>query len=266
MYDAYLKNVNITVTDGGYFAPEAEKAWHLDTHAAGIGKLYYIKEGACLITVEGKSYEGHPGDLFYIPAGARHSYSILKRPFKKYWMHLTATPAVGVLGEGCGAYLVRPDARALDTAFSHFCKAFGGRRIGDVLAVRAAAYSVLALYLDAAAPEGDGAPGGPLGEALCLMENSLSAPPKNRAHAERCHMHPTYFVRYFKAQTGHTPQAYLLKLRMERAGTLLRTSKKNISEIAECLGFYDGMYFSKVFKKYYSVAPSEYRRLYGRQE
>ena len=47
---------------------------------------------------------------------------------------------------------------------------------------------------------------------------------------------------------------------------LLRTSKKNISEIAECLGFYDGMYFSKVFKKYYSVAPSEYRRLYGRQE
>ena len=49
-------------------------------------------------------------------------------------------------------------------------------------------------------------------------------------------------------------------------GVELEPYKKNISEIAEYLGFYDGMYFSKVFKKYYSVAPSEYRRLYGRQE
>jgi lysophospholipase L1-like esterase len=49
-------------------------------------------------------------------------------------------------------------------------------------------------------------------------------------------------------------------------GVELEPYKKNISEIAECLGFYDGMYFSKVFKKYYPVAPSEYRRLYGQKE
>ena len=266
MYDAYLKNVNITVTDGGYFAPGPEKEWRLDTHAAGIGKLYYIKEGACRITVEGHTYEGHPGDLFFIPAGARHSYDILRRPFKKYWMHLVVTPEGGLLGEGCRVYLVHPDARTLDAAFSQFCKAFDGRRLGDALAVRAAAYTILSVYLDLVAPEVDDAPLGPLGEALRLMENSLPAPPSNRTLADLCHMHPTYFVRYFKAQTGHTPQAYLLKLRMERAGALLRTSRKNISEIAECLGFYDGMYFSKVFKRYYSVAPSEYRRLYGERE
>ncbi|MBO7762712.1 MAG: helix-turn-helix domain-containing protein [Clostridia bacterium] len=264
MQDSYLKNVNITVTDGGYFRPDEGMEWRLQTHAAGICKLYYIKEGACRITIEGHPYEGRPGALFFIPAGTRHSYEILRRPFAKYWMHITITPEGDFLLGDRPQHLVYPSAADLDTAFCQFCEMYGQKSMADLLGVRAAAFRVLSLYLRAASPGFAAAePRGRLGAVLRAMENRLSVPPKNSELAEIAHMHPTHFIRYFKAQTGDTPQGYLLKLRMERAGELLRTSRLNVSEIAERLGYYDGMYFSKVFKRYHAVSPGEYRRLYG---
>ena len=265
MHDLYLKNVNITVTDGGYFAPDEGVAWQIRMHAAGITKLYYIKEGACRITIEGRAYVGRPGGLFFIPAGARHSYELLERPFAKYWMHLTTSPEGSLfLGEG-QSYLVTPDASKADECFRRFCDLLGGRSVADLLAVRAVAFGLLSLYLRAAAPQGESCavPTGRLGEVLRLIENRLSQPLPNEALAEICHMHPTHFIRYFKAKTGYTPKAYIQKLRMDHAGELLRTSRHNVTEIAERLGYYDGMYFSKVFKKYHSLTPTEYRRLYG---
>ena len=266
MRDLYLRHVNITVTDGGLFTPDEGTEWRLGTHAAGISKLYYVTKGACSITMGAHTYEGRPGALFFIPAGTRHSYRILERPFSKYWMHLSFTPELE-LSPGEPIFSpVYPEKRALDAVFSRFCRRFGGERISDFLDVRAAAFEVLSLYFRALVPErvADALPGGRLGEVLKCIENNLQVPPSNARLAELCHMHEAHFTRYFKAEIGATPQSYILKLRMERAGELLRTSHLYISEIAERLVYYDGLYFSKVFKKYYSLTPTEYRRLYGR--
>lgn len=264
MYDLYLKNVNITVTDGGYFAPDEGVEWQLPMHAAGITKLYYIKEGACLITVEGRTYEGRAGAFFLIPAGTRHSYCIKERPFSKYWMHLSSTPEEALTAGAPPAYLTYPDKKALDTAFARFCRMRNGHTVADLFGVRSAAFEVLSVYFRTA--DGgvrDAVPAGWLGAVLRAMENRLSSPLSNAELAEIAHLHPTNFVRCFKAEIGATPQAYILKLRMERASELLRKSNLCIFEIAERLGYYDGMYFSKVFKKYYAIPPTEYRRLYG---
>ena len=264
----YLKNINIIVTDGGYFSPDEGVAWQLHTHTAGITKLYYIKEGACLITIEGHTYEGRAGAFFFIPARVRHSYCIKERPFSKYWMHLSSGPEGEPFPGTPEGYLAYPDTRALDAAFSRFCSMLGGDTVADLFGVRASAFEILSLYWRAVA-SGEGkeiGSAGRLGAVLRAMENRLSAPLSNTELAEVAHMHPTNFVRYFKAQIGATPKAYVQRLRMERAGELLRKSSLYISEIAERLGYYDGMYFSKVFKKYHSLTPSEYRCRYGEKE
>lgn len=51
----------------------------------------------------------------------------------------------------------------------------------------------------------------------------------------------------------------MLKLRMERAKELLENSDIKILDIAERLGYTDNHYFSKAFKNYYDVSPSQYR-------
>ena len=74
-----------------------------------------------------------------------------------------------------------------------------------------------------------------------------------------------YIRKLFKKEIGVYPSEYLLKERMALAGQLLssgisnRFSHYSISQIAEACGYSEPLYFSRVFKKYYGVSPSEYK-------
>ena len=58
---------------------------------------------------------------------------------------------------------------------------------------------------------------------------------------------------------GTTPAAFLRRLRMERAQTLLREGGHSMAEISYSIGFNDPHYFSKVFKKETGMTPTEFR-------
>ena len=53
---------------------------------------------------------------------------------------------------------------------------------------------------------------------------------------------------------------YLQKQRMLRAAELLKDEQIKVQDIAELLGFSDNNYFSKAFRKFYDMSPSEYRQ------
>lgn len=74
-----------------------------------------------------------------------------------------------------------------------------------------------------------------------------------------------YIRKLFKKEVGLTPHEYMTARRMERArdfilsGMSNRYSNYTVSQIAEMCGYSEPLYFSRVFKKYYGVAPSELR-------
>lgn len=74
-------------------------------------------------------------------------------------------------------------------------------------------------------------------------------------------MSPRYFCRAFCALTGKTPIAYLNYYRIEYAGEFIKLTDKTITEIAISCGFNDMSYFSKQFKRFKSVTPTQYRKL-----
>ena len=63
----------------------------------------------------------------------------------------------------------------------------------------------------------------------------------------------------FHSAFGISPQRYLLEQRMTAARQLLLDPYYNISEGASQVGFSNIFYFSRCFKKYHGVSPSEYR-------
>ena len=73
------------------------------------------------------------------------------------------------------------------------------------------------------------------------------------------HYSKAHLRRIFTEYAGMPPAEYLTHLRMEHAKTIIGDNDK-ISHIALCSGFYDARYFSRVFKKYFGIAPQKYRK------
>lgn len=68
-----------------------------------------------------------------------------------------------------------------------------------------------------------------------------------------------YISTCFKKHMGMTIMSYAKKIRIDRAKVLLLTSTESILEIGLTLGFHDQSHFSKVFKEYTNMTPSQYR-------
>jgi len=73
-------------------------------------------------------------------------------------------------------------------------------------------------------------------------------------------VHPNYLSRIFSEKFGYSPKHYLLKLKLKKACRLLMTTGLPVSVIAGSLGFEDQLAFSKLFKKEFSLSPTEYRK------
>ena len=72
----------------------------------------------------------------------------------------------------------------------------------------------------------------------------------------------TYFIRIFKQIIGIPPLKYYLGLKMEAAGTSLCNTTKTVKQIAEDFGYEDEFYFSRTFKQFRGMAPSEFRQFH----
>lgn len=80
--------------------------------------------------------------------------------------------------------------------------------------------------------------------------------------AQRINVSPAYLGQRFKAETGSTIKDYAAKRRLQLAKTRLLRSNDPIAIIASDLGFSDYSCFSRLFKKYAGISPSQYRKLH----
>jgi len=70
----------------------------------------------------------------------------------------------------------------------------------------------------------------------------------------------TYYIsRMFKKEMGKNFVDYLNELRIEKAKELLKDVRYKTYEVAEKVGIPDAHYFSRLFKKYVGITPTEYR-------
>ena len=96
-------------------------------------------------------------------------------------------------------------------------------------------------------------------EVKQYIDENYSASLSLDALAAQVHLSPSYFSKLFKREMGENLSTYILHTRIERARFLLRTTDKKAYEIAEAVGIYDPVYFSKIFKKVTGMKPKEYR-------
>lgn len=90
---------------------------------------------------------------------------------------------------------------------------------------------------------------------LLHLHNSLSM----REVAEQVNMSYSYFSKVFKQHMGQSFNAYLLKIRMEKALEYIEDPTIKVNEIAYKIGYANPSHFSRAFKQYTGSYPMEYR-------
>lgn len=68
-----------------------------------------------------------------------------------------------------------------------------------------------------------------------------------------------YLSRLFKRFGAITPHEYIMRLKLNKAASLLLTSNQSVKEVAGLVGFEDPYHFSRNFKKFHGLAPLHYR-------
>lgn len=83
--------------------------------------------------------------------------------------------------------------------------------------------------------------------------------------ARKLGYHRAHLTKLFKETTGMSPMQYLNKIRMKKAEKLLE-GDLTIAQVAASVGFNDPLFFTKQFRKWRGVSPSEFRKSRGGRE
>lgn len=92
-----------------------------------------------------------------------------------------------------------------------------------------------------------------------LIESELHTELTLQGVADRLFINASYLSRLFKQEMDQPFSSYLLTRRMERAKEALFQGER-VYEAAQAAGFRDVSYFTKVFRKYWGVTPSDWKR------
>lgn len=96
-------------------------------------------------------------------------------------------------------------------------------------------------------------------QLIRYMQDYYAEPMTLDTIAKAFHYSAPYLSKHFRRDTGSSIIDYLIGIRMNKAGTLLRHSGLSLREIAASVGYTDVSYFIRIFKKQTGVTPKQFR-------
>ena len=78
--------------------------------------------------------------------------------------------------------------------------------------------------------------------------------------AQAVELSAAHFSRMFRKSTGETPHQFLLRQRVERAKTMLRSADERVLDVAVACGFKSQQHFAQAFRRVCGISATEYRQ------
>jgi AraC-like DNA-binding protein len=229
--------------------------------------LLYCVNGQAEVEALGTTSPVGPGDLLCFLPGVRHAYrAIHSDPWTVYWTHFTGVQAAAYLRHaGLSRQQVLYHVGVRAALVSDFQSLLDARRNAhDLPAALQAAHGLRQLLCRLGAGTAPSAPSRSqlqIDRVQALMLRQLDGALRLDELAAAARLSRFQFAHEYQRQTGVSPIAHFIRLKMERATQLLDTTDLSVKEVAAALGYSDAYYFSRVFKKIVGFAPDRYRRL-----
>ena len=95
-----------------------------------------------------------------------------------------------------------------------------------------------------------------------IEENFLTQKISVSNLAEKCKISEAYLKKLFIKRFGVPPAKYIIQLKINYACDLLLYEKYSITQVAEICGYENIYYFSRQFKKYMGITPTDFIKKY----
>lgn len=234
--------------------------------------MTYVRSGSAKLRVENRVYDIPPGTVIFIPPLLEHDqYKDTDEETEFLWWHFTyrIQNAIDVL-----PFLRIPfiyplrDHRRFEDAFDELmlCQNPEDGHLPKVILQKAKSLELLYVLLDNAVGQaGADHPALPPAGFLSMLLKIATRPEANLSLAElakELHMNPTYVSNQFKKTFGKSPILLHREMKIAKAKSMLETGERTVADIGADLGFQDVQSFTRLFKKYAGISPSQYKRLF----
>lgn len=228
--------------------------------------IHYVSSGKGTYTVHGITYELEAGDAFLVRPNTEISYRAdNKEPWTYYWVGFAGADAGTILdatdfsgkadvirgisyGDQVKMHLIRIND-SFGNSFAHTVHMTGELYLLLTVLVENAA-AAAPVIIDEAEQ---------IRIALDYIDSRYSYPISVENIASYVGVSRSTLFRQFRKYLGISPKEYLDSYRIRRAEYLLRHTDLTIGSISVSVGYDNGLYFSKVFKKATGYTPSTYR-------
>ncbi len=263
-----------------------DKSWNYDNVISPFSRLYYIKSGKAIVHHHNQVFELKPGWLYLVPSFTYSRYKCDNR-MEQVYIHFLEEVGAGLSiynlkdfhYEAKASSLTRQlfeqllllnpdrslpkedpkvydnrrslsfiDARDINMPSHHYLETAGILKV------------LLAQFIKDKEAGTQAHRGNKITDMLYYISEHLHKELTVQHLAERCHMNPDYFSRFFKEQTGIRPLEFLQNRRIERAQILLSTTDDTLQQIADKVGLPNISYFSRLFTRITGKTASAYRK------
>ncbi len=98
-------------------------------------------------------------------------------------------------------------------------------------------------------------------KSIDFIERNINEDLKVEQLARDVSLSPKYFQKLFKAFTNYTPTKYIEKSKISKCKELLETTNLQVLDISAQMGYLNYETFSRTFKRYYAIAPNDYKKI-----
>ena len=260
---------NLVIMDLGHERCPATKPQIGPEHRNHVS-LHLVTSGKGILVIDQKTFRVGPGQIFITPCDTVCCYFPDREDAWEYfWITFKGSKCV-LLCEMMGLTKEKPVYSPLNTeaiyrAFSELISLEKNYRY----AINFFAFSKLFMIVCLINEERKISPELTVDQRETCIQNIIGYIERNysnrevlslEAIANWIHLSPIYLNRLFKKFTGSSVHQYIINYRLSKAGELIAHSGLSFLQIAQITGWNDYVQFSKVFKKYYGVSPSHFKK------
>ncbi|MGI9221281.1 MAG: AraC family transcriptional regulator [Woeseiaceae bacterium] len=257
-------------TDIGWF-PSAGHHFRQRPHGAGQDHLMLCVGGHGFVEINGQRAHLAKNHLLIIPRDTPHTYWAAEDdPWSIYWVHFLGDDAdyfVDRIPKPGQPVPIEQSTRDEAVRLFRYCldTLHDGYGLPTMIYAAQSTQHILSLLLfrNQSLPDDQGSSSrrSNIEGVIEFMQSHLNENLRLEDFAREAGMSVSHFSERFRRQTGQSPMAYFIHLRMRLACRLLDLSGKPVKTVASEIGYRDPYYFSRIFKKSMGISPDKYREI-----